>query len=179
MENNIEVIVNAGPTIVDSDQKLIKYLTVGVKYSTGVILDDNLEEKNKAGIVQGVIAGIEQLKIQNPTMEEMLEFTDEFFEYVKNNDTKIEIIRVSRDDYIKDYNDKKLKSLKITHVLYTVDDDSKNRLFDLIVKELYYEFGMAVIDIYSILLTPKIYTIIDGIPIEQRGIIIRIKNKEI
>ena len=179
MENNIEVIVNAGPTIVDDNLNIIKYLTIGVKYSTEGTLDDDLEEKNKAGIVQGVIAGIEKLQSPTPQMEEMLELTDEFFEYVKNKDTKIEIIRVSRDDYIKDYNDKKLKSLKLAGILYTVDDDSKNRLFDLIVKELYYEFGGTVIDIYSILLTPKIYTIIDGIPTEQRGIIIRIKNKEI
>lgn len=178
MKNNIEVIVNEGPTMVSSDLRVTKYLTVGIKYRGDGQIDYS-DEQVKAEIVQGVIMGIEKLKEDSHTMEEMLELTDEFFEYVKDVDTKIEIIRVSRDDYIRDYTDDKLKSLKITNVTYTVDEDSKNRLFDLIVKELYYEFGSSVMDIYSILLTPKIHTIVDGIPIENRGIIIRIKNKEI
>lgn len=183
MENNIEVIVDYGPTLVDSESFITKkYLTIGIKYCTEGIsdLNTNLNEKTKANILQSVKSGIEKLvNIKNsPKIDEMVDLTDGFFKYIKNTNTKIEIIRVSKENYINDYTHNKLKSLKINNILYTADTYSKNRVFDFIVKELYYEFENSIIDIYSILLSPKIYTIINGIPIEQRSIIMRIKNKE-
>jgi hypothetical protein len=60
--------------------------------------------------------------------------------------------------------------------VFTADDQSMDDMFSNLVKELYYEYGNTVIDIYSIILTPKMYKMINNLPVEYRGLLVRVKK---
>lgn len=194
MKNDIRVIVSDGPTVYDSENFVpYKYTNVGIKWNADFPAD--ISEATENEFINNILLkikdeflkfakklpneeqGIEDDKFANFTNEYgVVSLTDAFFEYLKNNETKIEAIRVSLDDYHTDYKEKKLKTLKTPAMVFTADDISLNEIFSNLVKELYYECGDKVIDIYSIILTPKIYKIVNNIPIEYRGLLVRVKK---
>lgn len=189
--NDINVIVTPGPTVFSPDnQKMSKYLTVGIKYVTNV--DGDIEsDMNNSDLVEEIMFRVknEMLKLKTNKLKSLennesvsefdggiISLTDKFFEYLKNNDTKIQVIRVSLDDYDQDHKEQKLRTLKTKMMIITADDQSIYDVFDTLVKQLYYEFGDKVIDLYSVILTPKIYKIINNIPVEYRGVLMRVKK---
>lgn len=186
-DSSIEVTVTPGPSVFNTgDFTPLKYLSIGVKYSVVEIL--SLDVKNfEIDFIVRILDNIKNaiLKLKEQILEntfsddnsETTYLTDKFFEYLKNNNTKIQAIRVSLTDYENDYKSSKLHTIKILKTLViTADDESLNNAFDTIVKELYYIYGTNVIDLYSIILTPKMYKIINNIPVEHRGILIRVKK---
>ena len=185
--NEINVTATSGPTVYSSDNQIVsKYLTIGVKYSPEA--DRNIEDISDAELLETILHRIknEILKLKGQSIEEkntafefdsgIISLTDKFFEYLKNNETKIQAIRVSLNDYDQDHKEQKLRTLKTKMMVVTADEQSMYDTFDTIVKQLYYEFGDKVIDLYSIILTPKMYKIINNIPVEYRGVLIRVKK---
>lgn len=186
-EKNIEVIITPGPSVYNSDNFIpSKYLTIGVKYNN---TDESLslDVKNfEIDFIDDILDKIKNsiLKLKEKILEnefnsednEIIYLTNGFFEYLKNNNTKIQAIRISLTDYEQDDKDSKLSTIKLKTMVITADEESLNSTFDTIVKELYYIYGEKVIDLYSIILTPKLYKIINNIPVEYRGILIRIKK---
>ena len=188
--NDINVTVTPGPTVFSPDNKsMSKYLTVGIKYCPEIerniqddISDTNLMEEMLLRIKNEVLKLKEQ-KLESMADKNSTDFdsgiislTDKFFEYLKNNETKIQAIRVSLNDYDQDHKEQKLRTLKTKMMVVTADEQSMEDTFDTIVKQLYYEFGDTVIDLYSVILTPKMYKIINNIPVEYRGVLIRVKK---
>ena len=183
--NDIDVIVTQGPTIYN-DAKLTqaKYLTIGVKYSPDVQESTMIAvEKLNSNMMDEMLLHIKReiSKLREPieTAEsdsEVISLTDKFFEYLKNNETKVQAIRVSLGDYDQDYKDQKLRTIKTQMMVITADEQSMDDMFDMVVKRLYYEFEDTVVDLYSIILTPKLYKIINNIPVEYRGVLIRVKK---
>lgn len=187
----INVVVTQGPTVFSSDsQSISKYLTIGVKYFPDVeqSIEDDISDSE---LMEEMILRIknEILKLREHMLESVgnnflttevdsgiISLTDKFFDYLKNNDTKIQAIRVSLNDYDQDHKEQKLRTLKTKMMVITADEQSMDDTFDTIVKQLYYEFGDTVIDLYSIILTPKQYKIINNIPVEYRGVLIRVKK---
>jgi len=187
MKLNISIV--KGPTVFDSNQSLLsKYLTIGLKYYLNENDNNELNEDNISQIINEIKNKLLEFKNNNLNENRIIEdetdvdfgiisLTDKFFEYIKSNDTKIQVFKVNLDDYRKDYLEQKLKTIKIKYMVVTADESSLNDVFDTIVKELYYEYGGdKVIDIYSIILTPIIYKIIDNVPVSYRGILIRVKK---
>lgn len=183
--NDINVTVTPGPTVFNpNNQTISKYLTVGVKYNPEV--EQTLEEDiSNVELLEQMLLRIknEILKLKVKKLEKIesyedsvISLTDKFFEYLKNNDTKIQAIRVSLNDYDQDHKEQKLRTLKTKMMVVTADEQSMDETFDTIVKQLYYEFGDTVIDLYSVILTPKQYKIINNIPVEYRGVLIRVKK---
>lgn len=188
---DVSVVVSQGPIVFNSiSSSMQKYLTIGVKYDpeqgqnpTGVIEDgsvlDDLLMYIKDAIVKYNRGGEDVESDALSSLSEdfgIISLTDKFFEYLKNTQTKIEAIRVSLNDYEQDHREQKLKTLKTKMMVITADDESLNEAFDTITKELYYEFGDKVIDLYSIILTPKMYKIVNNIPVEYRSVLIRVKK---
>jgi len=184
---DIQVSVTSGPTIFNADNfDVTKYLSIGVKYNPGIspnkISPDLMEEllvRIKNEILKLSEQRFESVGDQIMDNEEdtgIISLTDKFFEYLKNNDTKIQAIRVSLNDYDNDHREQKLRTLKTKMMVITVDKQSMDDTFDTVVKELFYEFGDTVIDLYSVILTPKMYKIINNVPVEYRGILIRVKK---
>ena len=189
---SINVIVTQGPTVFSSDsQSISKYLTIGVKYFPDI--EQSIEEDiSDSELMEEMIVRIknEILKLKEHMSESVgsnfltteefdsgiISLTDKFFDYLKNNDTKIQAIRVSLNDYDQDHKEQKLRTLKTKMMVITADAQSMDDTLDTIVKQLYYEFGDTVIDLYSFILTPKPYKIINNIPVEYRGALIRIKK---
>lgn len=189
--NDINVTVTPGPTVFSPDnQTMSKYITVGVKYCPDVersieddINDTELMEEMMLRIKNEILKlkgnKLKSLEDENLSPEfdnSVISLTDKFFEYLKNNDTKIQAIRVSLNDYDQDHKEQKLRTLKTKMMVVTADEQSMDDTFDTIVKQLYYEFGDTVIDLYSVILTPKIYKIINNVPVECRGVLIRVKK---
>ncbi len=188
---DIQVSVTSGPTVYDINNYIpTKYLSIGIKYSleniesnnSNIIDNESIEElllKIKSEILKLKEQKLESTENETATVEfdsGIITLTDKFFEYLKNNDTKIQAIRVSLNDYDQDYKEQKLRTLKTKQMVITADEQSLNDTFDAIVKQLYYEFGDTVIDLYSVILTPKIYKIINNIPVEYRNVLIRVKK---
>ena len=182
--NDIIVNVTSGPTGYNADTFLtFRYLTIGVKYCPESQMDNGVTETQ---LLDEMLVRIKdeilkscQYKLESVSDEYnsgILSLTDKFFDYIKNNDTKIQAIRVSLNDYDQDHKEQKLRTLKTRQMVVTADAESQEEIFDTIVKELYYEFGDKVIDLYSIILTPKVYKIINNVPVEYRGVLIRIKK---
>lgn len=194
MKKDISVIVSFGPGVYDSEQlKMYKYATIGIKWNPEMTQPTSIEEeeeflnsmvakvkdefiKASKNILDESLTGIDKKfeHLKNETGLIML--TDQFFEYLKTHDTKIEAIRVSLNNYEADYKEHKIKTFKASTIAFTADDQSMEDMFSNLVKELYYEYGDTVIDIYSIILTPKIYKIVNNIPIEYRGLLVRVKK---
>jgi len=189
--NDINVTVTPGPTVFSPDnQTMSKYITVGVKYCPDV--EQSLEEDiNDVDLMEQMLLRIknEILKLKEQKLESagdqflaqefdsgIISLTDKFFEYLKNNDTKIQAIRVSLNDYDQDHKEQRLRTLKTKMMVITADEQSMDDTFDTIVKQLYYEFRDTVIDLYSVILTPKMYKIINNVPVEYRGVLIRVKK---
>jgi len=186
MKNDINVIVSLGPSVFDSGQlKTYKYATIGIKWNPEDDIDfiDDMVLKVKGEFNKAVKSIPEDGDLDSRDKFSdlknefgLINLTDLFFEYLKNNERKIEAIRVSMDDYEIDHRDQKLKTLKTQMMVFTADDQSMDDMFSSLVKELYYEYGETVIDIYSIILTPKQYKIVNNIPIEYRGLLVRVKK---
>jgi hypothetical protein len=193
--NDINITVTPGPTVFNTDnQAMHKYLTIGVKYSQNIDndIDNDIDiDSSNYNLIEEMMLRIktEILKIKKNKLESLddknsqnefdtsiISLTDNFFEYLKNNDTKIQAIRVSLNDYDQDHKEQKLRTLKTKMMVITADEQSMKDTFDTIVKQLYYEFGDTVIDLYSVILTPKMYKIINTIPVEYRGVLIRVKK---
>jgi len=193
MKNDVNVIVSLGPSVhIGEDLLAYKYATIGVKWR----LEDMNSEMEKEFLDDMILKikdefVIRALRFPRGTYDEeqdnndtfkkfekdgIINLTDAFFEYLKNNDTKIEAIRVSLDDYRQDWVEQKLKTLKTQMMVLTADEQSLDEMFSSLVKELYYEYGEKVIDIYSIILTPKQYKMVNNIPIEYRGLLVRVKK---
>ena len=187
---DINVSVTSGPTVFNADTLTpFRYLTIGVKYcpeDSGDTTEKELLDEMLIRIKNEILKDTErekdkQLGIETPGNEEygtigIISLTDKFFEYLKNNETKIQAIRVSLNDYDQDHREQKLRTLKTKQMVVTADDESLEEIFDTIVKELYYQFGDKIIDLYSVILTPKLYKIINNIPVEYRGVLIRVKK---
>jgi len=193
MKNDINVSVSLGPSVFDSEEsKLYKYATIGIKWNPeGSPEDTSIQDENvlyeillkvKDEFSKSVKCISDINTIESDEFDSfknefgLVHLTDQFFEYLKNNQTKIEAIRVSLDDYEIDHRDQKLKTFKTQMSVITADVQSMNEMFSALVKELYYEYGEKVIDIYSIILTPKMYKMINNIPIEYRGLLVRVKK---
>lgn len=173
--NNITISHKIGPTIFDSTSlNSTKYLTVGLKYP-GDITDDVIVTKI-TDEVRNVLTSSNISSHSDTYSDEMIILTDDFIEYLKNNITKIQINRVSLENYRIDDRERRLKTLKTKSIIVTADTSSLNEMFDTVVKELYYECGTNIIELYSVILAPKSYKIIDNIPVEYRNVLIRIKK---
>lgn len=191
MKNDVSVIVSLGPSVFVADNmEAYKYATIGVKWKLDdetlekEFLDDMISKIKDEFVIRALRFPNKTYDIQQDSKDKFSEFekdgiiylTDEFFEYLKNNQTKIEAIRVSLDDYRQDWVEQKLKTLKPPMMVLTADTESLNEMFSNLVKELYYDYGEKVIDIYSIILTPKQYKMVNNIPIEYRGLLVRVKK---
>lgn len=194
MKNDISVIVSLGPGTYDSEtDRMSKYATIGVKWNPELLhrdefLDDMILKIKDEFVKKALrlhrddvdaydVNNIEDKFKKFKDMESgLIILTDAFFEYLKNTETKIEAIRVSLDDYKDDWLEHKISTLKTPMVVLTADTESLNDMFSSLVKELYYDYGDKVIDIYSIILTPKQYKMVNNIPIEYRGLLVRVKK---
>ena len=196
MNNDINVIISLGPSSYDSDsEKLYKYATIGVKWKVDSdmsnspneqeLLDDMIlkikDEFVKRALRPNTADDIDEYNVEDKFKKYvgdsgLINLTDAFFEYLKNNETKLEAIRVSLENYRQDYVEQKLKTLKTQMMVLTADNQSLDDMFSSLIKELYYEYGDKVIDIYSIILTPKQYKMVNNIPIEYRGLLVRVKK---
>jgi len=193
MNSDINVIVSLGPSVhIGDDIETYKYATVGIKWrledgspeTEMEFLNDMILKIKDEFMIRALRFPRGTYDIQQDSKDKFSKYekdgiiylTDEFFEYLKNNETKIEAIRVSLEDYRQDWVEQKLKTLKTQMMVLTADDKSLDEMFSGLVKELYYEYGEKVIDIYSIILTPKMYKMVNNIPIEYRGLLVRVKK---